>query len=238
MKTWVIPDVHGCLLTLQTLVEELILPAEGDNLIFLGDLIDRGPASKGVMDYVMNLQHRLTDVHILRGNHEDYMIKVFDAEKNKSRFKSLLGLKSGVAKEWTFHGGKDTLKSLGLRSAADIPQHYIDWINTFKYVIEWENFLIVHAGFNFQNEDIFSDQRAMMWSRDYEIDQEKLGNRKIIHGHVPVNLEFIFNSVNSSTFDFIDLDNGVYLADKPGFGNLPALELNSMHLVVQPNVDF
>jgi serine/threonine protein phosphatase 1 len=104
--------------------------------------------------------------------------------------------------------------------------------------MKWENFLIVHAGFNFEIDDIFSDTQSMMWIREYKIDPAKLGGRKIIHGHVPVTLDFINQSIVSNSFQFIDLDNGVYLTDKPGFGNLLALELNTMELLVQPNLDF
>ena len=56
MRTWVIPDVHGCLLTLRMLVEDLIGLRKDDSLIFLGDVIDRGPSSKGVIDYIIKLK--------------------------------------------------------------------------------------------------------------------------------------------------------------------------------------
>ena len=62
-------------------------------------------------------------------------------------------------------------------------------------------------------------------------------DRKIIHGHVPVSIEFIDQLKSNDEHHFIDLDNGVYMPGKPGFGNLVALELTSMELKVQPNVD-
>ncbi len=55
-KTWIIPDIHECANTLQLLVEQQIRPDKKDRLIFLGDYIDRGPDSKGVIDFIMHLQ--------------------------------------------------------------------------------------------------------------------------------------------------------------------------------------
>ncbi len=238
MRTWVIPDVHGCLLTLRNLVEEQIMLREEDTLIFLGDIIDRGPASKGVMDYIMKLDESGIKTTVIKGNHEDYMAKVYRDEQSKSRLRKILGLKSATCKEWMLYGGEETLKSFNAYSISAIPEKYIEWIESMVYYVEWKKFLIVHAGFNFEIDDIFSDTQSMMWIREYKIDSEKLGNRKIIHGHVPVALDFIHQSVKSNSFQFIDLDNGVYLTDKTGYGNLLALELNTLELLVQPNLDF
>jgi len=238
MRTWVIPDVHGCLLTLRTLVEDLIGLKHDDALIFLGDVIDRGPASKGVIDYIMKLSDSGFKTTVIKGNHEEYMAKVFRDEQNKSGVRKMLGLKSGSYKEWMMYGGENTLQSFNAFQVTAIPEKYIEWIESLPFYLEWKNFLIVHAGFNFENKDIFSDTQAMMWIREYKIDPEKLGNRKIIHGHVPVALDFIYQSITSTSFNFIDLDNGVYLTNKAGYGNLLALELNTMQLLVQPNLDF
>ena len=238
MRTWVIPDVHGCLLTLQTLVEDLIAIQEDDSLIFLGDVIDRGPASKGVIDYILKLEKDGINITVIRGNHEEYMAKIFREEQSKSGFRKMLGLRSGDYKDWILYGGETTLQSFNAFTVTAIPEMYIAWIESLPYYLEWKKFLIVHAGFNFEVDDIFSDTQAMMWIREYKINPAKLGDRKIIHGHVPVTLDFIHQSVISNSFQFIDLDNGVYLTDKPGFGNLLALELNTMELLVQPNLDF
>ena len=238
MRTWVIPDVHGCLLTLLTLVEDLIGLRTDDSLIFLGDVIDRGPSSKGVIDYILKLKDEGINVKVLKGNHEEYMAKVFRDEQAKTGLRRMLGLKSVTFKDWMLYGGAETMSSFNANNVEAIPEKYIEWIESLDFYMQWKNFLIVHAGFNFELDDIFSDTESMMWIREYKIDPEKLGNRKIIHGHVPVSLEFINQSIYSNSFHFIDLDNGVYMNDKPGFGNLLALELNTMELLVQPNLDF
>ncbi len=236
IKKWVIPDIHGCLKTLSTLIENQIAPNKNDHLIFLGDYIDRGPDSKGVIDYIMGLQKNNYNVTALLGNHEDYCIRAYEEDK---KHKSFLGFrsKSKIQKEWEMHGGLQTMQSFDANSPKDIPDKYIYWMKNLQYYIEVDNFIIVHAGLNFKEDDPFSDKKSMIWIRDFKVDQSKIDNKKIIHGHVPVNLEFIDLSINNPDYKFIDLDNGIYFDDRAGYGNLLALELGSMQYTIQSLMD-
>ena len=236
MKTWVIPDIHGCLQTFKYLVEKMIKLEREDALYILGDVIDRGPDSKGVIDYIIGLEQAGYMVTTIRGNHEDYMIKVIEDESRKGMF-PLFG-KGKVLKEWYKFGGEETFKSFNVPNMSQIPETYVNWLKSLPYYCTYGNYLIVHAGFNFKKDNIFEDQNAMMWIREYEIDPAKLEGKKIIHGHVPVDIEFLYTCLNSPNFNFIALDNGVYMSNRPGYGNLTALELNSLDLKVQPNLDF
>ncbi|HVK13901.1 MAG TPA: metallophosphoesterase family protein [Gemmataceae bacterium] len=71
-RTLAIGDVHGCLMALDTLLG-FVQPAADDTLIFLGDYVDRGPDSKGVLDRLIEL-HAAGNVVCLRGNHEVMML--------------------------------------------------------------------------------------------------------------------------------------------------------------------
>lgn len=234
---WVIPDIHGCAKTLKALIEDMIKPSKHDWLYFLGDYIDRGPGSKEVIDYLMHLQYEDYNIRLLMGNHEDYLVKSYEEEIN---LKSLFGVKfkNRKKKEWLFHGGKETMESFKLDDLKDFPQKYVEWMKNLEYYIELENFILVHAGFNFKSENPFQDTDAMLWVREFEIDSNAVKNKKIIHGHVPVSLEFIDISIKNKSYKFIDLDNGCYMHDRVGYGNLLALELNSMEYKVQYNLDF
>lgn len=235
-KQWVIPDIHGCVKTLRTLVEEQIRPARYDELYFLGDYIDRGPDSKGVIDYIRKLQQDEFTIIPLKGNHEDFVISLYEDEMKSagSWFRLFPGNKR---KAWVEVGGKETLKSFGIQTVKEIPPEYIEWMKGLKHFVELDKFILVHAGLNFKLDNPFEDQRSMLWVRDFEIDPSKIGNRKVIHGHVPVNMELIVQSIKNSYFKFIDLDNGPYIFERDGFGCLVALELNSMELVIQDNRD-
>jgi serine/threonine protein phosphatase 1 len=235
-KKWVIPDIHGFSKTLQALIEEQIKPSRNDTIYFLGDYIDRGPDSKGVIDYIEALKKDDYTIRPLRGNHEDYLLRTFDNETVKKNF---LGItyQNHLKKEWYKYGGKETLASFGVSDVHDIPVSYIEWMRNLEYYITLDSFILVHAGMNFEIEDPFADKHSMLWVKDFKVNRDKSGNRKIIHGHTPVSLDFIELLRTSGSFDFIDLDNGVYYRDKEGFGNLVALELTTMELKVQNNVD-
>lgn len=232
-KIWVIPDIHGCVNTLKQLIENGIQPSKEDKLYFLGDYIDRGPDGKGVIDYIMSLQENGYKIDYLIGNHEYYCMNSFEKDQHRFLFKS------NIQKEWERYGAKATLASFGVRHPRDIDPKYIEWMKKGKYFIELDKFILVHAGMNFNIQDPFDDTMSMLWVRDFKVDTNKIGGKKIIHGHVPVEHSLIQLFLDSGGYDFIALDNGVYYRDqKVGFGNLMALELNSMELIAQPNVDF
>jgi len=235
-KKWVIPDIHGCALTLKYLIETQIKPNKNDEIYFVGDYIDRGPDSKGVIDFIMNMQENEYNVTCLMGNHEDYCIKAWEEDNKK---KSFLGFntKTKTKKEWEKFGGVQTMESFDTNRPKDIPEKYINWMRNLKYYALLDDYVIVHAGLNFNIDDPFEDKRAMIWARDFKVEPEKIGNRKVIHGHVPVNHEFIHLAVNSKDYKFIDLDNGVYIQERPGYGNLFALELTEMTYITQSLMD-
>ena len=234
-KTWIIPDIHGCANTLKTLVEQHIRPGKKDRLIFLGDYIDRGPDSKGVIDFIMRLQDTGYSVTALKGNHEDSCVKAWKADKEK---KSFFGMRSKTfqQKQWEHFGGEKTLQSFGTNRAGEIPEKYIRWMEQLELFVEAEKFIAVHAGLNFEAENPFDDTNAMLWAREFRVVPEKIGHKTLIHGHVPVNLELIDMSIRNNS-GFIDLDNGIYMSHKAGYGNLVVLETESMEYRVQTVVD-
>lgn len=236
-KRWVIPDIHGCSKTLKALVEHYIKPTKFDHLYFLGDYIDRGPDSKGVLDYIMRLQLDEYNIHLLMGNHEEYCIKAWDDDKKKKRFMGMK-FKAKIQGVWELHGGKETMASFDVEFASDIPEQYINWMRGLKHHIELEDYLLVHAGLNFKIDDPLEDKFAMLWTKEFVVEPKKIRNKMLVHGHTPVDLEFMHHVIKSSGYHFIDLDNGVYMENRAGYGNLVALELNTREYVVQTNIDF
>ncbi|MFO0812935.1 MAG: metallophosphoesterase family protein [Gemmatales bacterium] len=97
MRYWAIGDVHGCLTALDTLLSALELKPD-DHLIFLGDLIDRGPDSCKVIDRIISLR-KLRPVSVIKGNHEEMLLIARDLP--------------GYAQVWQHYGGKETLQSYG-----------------------------------------------------------------------------------------------------------------------------
>jgi serine/threonine protein phosphatase 1 len=236
-KKWVIPDVHGCVKTLKTLIEEQIRPTLLDDLYFLGDYIDRGPDSRGVIDYIRLLQKEDYKVVPLKGNHEDFVVELYETEK-KNKNSWLFHFANRKRKSWYAIGGRETLRSFGVPTLLEIPTEYIEWMRDLRYYVILENHVLVHAGLNFSADDPFDDKVSMLWLRDYIIQPEKISNRKLIHGHVPVSLELINLSVKGNFYKFIDLDNGPYLQGREGYGNLVAYEITENRMVIQDNRDY
>ncbi len=100
-----------------------------------------------------------------------------------------------------------------------------------------EEYILVHAGFNFDSEDFFENQEELLNIRDFEYDQEKAGDRCIIHGHNPKSLKEIIAAIKSKN-NIIPLDNGcVYDGQRSEMGKLLCFELNSQQLFWEENCD-
>ena len=232
MSTWIIPDIHGCAGTLKTMLKNMLRATREDELYFLGDYIDRGPDSKGVLDTLMGLQEDGWNVHCLKGNHEDYCVTVWEEDQKFHLFKS------ETQKLWENVGAKQTYKSFDVKRPRDIPEKYIEWMRNLPYYYMLEKYILVHAGMNFRTKDPFKDTYSMISTRDFSVDFSKTGGRRIIHGHLPEDYSFIDHVIhNQSNFDFIALDNGVYEVKKTGMGNLMAFNPDTDELMVLSNQD-
>ena len=95
MRTLVIGDIHGCLRALTNVIDAAA-PARGDRIVFLGDYVDRGPDSRGVLDYLIALTKR-HNLITLAGNHEEMMLAARE--------------EAGLLRAWTLSGGDVTLAS-------------------------------------------------------------------------------------------------------------------------------
>lgn len=233
-KSWIIPDIHGCAKTLRVLLENMLMVTKHDQLYFLGDYIDRGPDSKGVIDYLMHLQKEEYEVHFIKGNHEDMCVKAYEADQKRLFF----GGKHQEQKDWEAVGAKETLKSFGVKHPREIPKEYIDWMNACVPYIELEEYILVHAGMNFDIKDPFEDTKSMMWTRHFKVDYRRTHGKKIIHGHIPIDYTFMSTVIEENeNYDFIALDNGVYETNEPGMGNLMAFNPDTMEIIAQSNMD-
>jgi serine/threonine protein phosphatase 1 len=124
--TYVIGDIHGCLRPLERLLEK-IAPRPGDEVVFIGDYIDRGPQSREVVDHLLGLPHRCV---FLLGNHEKMLMDYLDG-KDEGLFLP--------------NGGLATIQSYG-GHAADIPPAHLRFFRDLKPMYDTASYLFVHAG--------------------------------------------------------------------------------------------
>ncbi len=260
MRRIAISDIHGCVKSFRALVEDQVVLSKKDELVLLGDYVDRGPNSRGVLDYVMDLQAKGFRVICLKGNHEDMMIKAIQDPTEASI--------------WLANGGKQALISFDVAEPHRIPAKYIDFIGKMEYYYEAEGFIFVHAGLNFtgpageepkresskreggkreggkrdkQKEGFLwrmsnplKDTESMMWIRYWynDIDWHWLRDRIIVHGHTPITTDEIwdlFDSIEES--QVIDIDNGCFARQYDGMGQLCAFDTTNRELYFQTNID-
>jgi serine/threonine protein phosphatase 1 len=202
-------DIHGCAKTFRVLVRDELRLTSSDHLIVLGDLIDRGPDSKGVIDEIIALKERGVRVQVLQGNHEEMMINASQINESNDY--------------WLRNGGQETLDSFGVKHVSEIPSTYLDFIRHTEFYVETAEYIFVHAGLNFNKSDPFSDYDSMKWIRKMEVDPTKIGNRTIVHGHVPAPLPLLLKLRKFN----INLDAGCVYKEIPGMGNLLAYDVSN-----------
>lgn len=221
VRRYVIGDIHGCSKTFKKLMFESMEVTVEDEIYLLGDLIDRGPKSKKVIDRILSMKKEGFKIFSIMGNHELLLLDSANFVQNH------------IA--WFQNGAKETLKSFDIHFAHEFKPKYLDFFRTLPYYYLLDDFVIVHGGLNFKIDDPFRDKESMVWIRDNNVDLKKTGGRRIISGHTPTPLDKIQKSIKKNK---IILDGGcVYYGRHPGLGYLVGLELNTMQLFFQRNVD-
>ena len=224
MRQFAISDIHGCARTFRALVQQLELTTI-DELYLLGDYIDRGPDSKGVLDYIFQLQQLGIEITCLRGNHEQLMIEASENTYNLNN--------------WLANGGDVTLRSFAVSSTQEIPYAYRKFIQELPYYYELDDYILVHAGLNFELPDPLEGMHSMLWIKNWydDIDMNWLDGQIIVHGHQPrVRDELEAQLVNLAQLPVIAIDNGC-VVEAPGKHHLIALDLQKQIFISQPCVD-
>lgn len=168
--TYVIPDLHGRLDLLDAALQILSSRASSgsDRIVFLGDYVDKGPDSRGVIDRVRALDVVGPRVVTLKGNHDAMMAAALRGQ-----------IPMAV---WEGRGGSAALESYG-GSAKAVPIEHVDWLESRALYYCDEYRIYVHAGLapgialNSQTEEI------MLWKRYADGDLDEFAGRHVVHGH-------------------------------------------------------
>ena len=223
MTRFVIGDIHGGSHTLQALLDQLS-PKHDDCIYLLGDYIDRGPDSKGVLDIIIDMQEAGYDLRPIRGNHEDMLIRNFSQDHDL------------FSCQWTKNWGQKTLFSFGVKQPEDIPLRYRKFLAGLPYYYEEGEFILVHAGVDLGLNDPVKDApvEQMLWGSTVLPENDDKKRHRVICGHRIKNIGEIIRSRNQQV---IYLDNGAFTNQQPANGNLVALNLETMKLTMQPWID-
>jgi serine/threonine protein phosphatase 1 len=189
----------------------------------LGDYVNKGPSSVATLNFIIDLKSRFPKVLPLAGNHDQYLLSFLTRDDDD-------WLDSSEYANMKRYEEYQTI-------SADEKRLFVDFLLSLPLYYETETTFFVHAGFNFERKSIFDDTSAMVNTRAFHYDARKASNKRLVHGHLPVELAIMKKRIERE-FPVIPLDNGcVYSGERKDMGSLCCLELNKMKLFTQPRID-
>lgn len=181
MSSFVIGDIHGCSGELRHLVDGLPL-RPGDEIVFLGDYIDRGPDSSGVVSFLIELKNSLKENKLvfLKGNHEDMLL-------------SYLDLSGRHGKMFLLNGGRATVQSYGViadnpspdQLQAAMPPAHLAFYQALENYYLTGSYLCVHAGIHPDKSLREQSDEDLLWIRDLFLRNSHTLPYTILFGHTP-----------------------------------------------------
>lgn len=191
LRVYAVGDIHGRLDLLEQLLASIAADdrARGNgvetHIIFLGDLIDRGPASSGVVERLMAFAGERPNVRFLLGNHEQVFLRAMSGDQRALRFLIRIGgretlLSYGITEEDYRALDFDELAAL---AAEKVPARHLAFLDSFEDWIELGDYLFVHAGIRpgVALED--QEQSDLCWIRDEFLSCPDSFGRIVVHGH-------------------------------------------------------
>jgi len=132
-RTIAMGDIHGCSLALAALIEA-VKPGPSDTVVTLGDYVDRGCDSRGVICQLMELAQRCRLVPLL-GNHDEMLLDIVWGRRD-------------LLDDWLNFGGDATLASYECVAPEQIPAWHLDFLRECRPWYESDRFLFVHASYD------------------------------------------------------------------------------------------
>ena len=208
-KIFAIGDIHGCIIKLQALVSMLPFDAEQDTLLFVGDYIDRGPDSKGVIDYLIALKKEIRSVVFLSGNHERMFLNYYRHNKGKELF--------------LINGGESTIISYGHAGLKDgrkmnVPESHLEFFTSLRTFYETEDYIFVHAGLKPGIPWEKQDPDDMLSIRREFVESAEDFGKTVVFGHSSLDEPLVEPNK-------IGIDTGAVYGGKLTCVELPALKI-------------
>ena len=189
-RAYVVGDVHGRLDLLEDMIgrieaHDLTRAEANSSIIFLGDLIDRGPDSAGVLDRLMTYRPAFATPFFIMGNHEEVLLRLLDKE-------------SGLLANWLAFGGAECARSYGLEPRAlgerpadeavehlrqAVPKAHVDFLRSFADSVTFGSYLMVHAGIRPGIPLEEQADRDLRWIRKPFLEAGGDLGYMVVHGH-------------------------------------------------------
>jgi serine/threonine protein phosphatase 1 len=209
-RAYVIGDVHGCADLLDQLLSRIEaeiadFPQRKISVIFLGDIVDRGPDSARVIERLRTLSIPGASLHFVMGNHEEVMLRVINGDTD-------------LLKSWLRFGGTETLRSYGvdprelrtlngqdlsLRLKKAIPASHRQFVSGFADSISFGDYVFVHAGIRPGVGLSEQTQADLRWIREPFLEDTSDHGFVVVHGHTITNtVEVLPNRIGIDTGAF------------------------------------
>ena len=193
-KLYAIGDIHGCSLALIRMMKLIEEDRAGSpaKIVFLGDYIDRGPDSPGVVQHLIDLKNSTKTPEVeyvfLKGNHEDLLLGALDG---KPQYEST----------FLYNGGSQTLNQYNQEATMNLGQHRAHFFEDLELMHRDGDFVFVHAGLDPHSPLANQDEEIMIWDRGFvKYTGVYHENVFVVHGHTPVENPTIFgNQMNIDT---------------------------------------
>lgn len=209
-KIFAVGDIHGCFEKLNALMDMLDIDYEKDTLLFVGDYIDRGPRSKEVVDFMIDLDRRHNRTVFLKGNHEFLLERYLEGAESQM---------------FLANGGDATLESYnrnaGGKKGEPIPPDHLAFFNKLSHYYETNDYIFVHGGLKPQVPLAKQQEWDMLWIRDEFIYSDYDFGKQVVFGHTPFREPLILDNK-------IGIDTGAVYGNKLTCVELPALEFFSV----------
>lgn len=201
VRLYAVGDIHGCRAHLRTLLRRIAEDAAAGadatvRIVFVGDYVDRGPDSAGVIDDIVALGRdglpdgRAVEVVALKGNHEDYFARFLDGDLS-------------IAPQWMLNGGAETIASYDVEPpalhddptelaraqrdlAAALPAAHRRFLDGLAFSHRAGGYFFVHAGVRPGVALDDQDPTEMMWIRKPFLESAADFGAHVVHGHTPV----------------------------------------------------
>lgn len=209
VRIYAIGDIHGRADLLETLLSKIdahctLHPSANSITVFLGDFIDRGPASREVLDLLLG-RKRTKETVFLKGNHETFVPRFLRDP--------------AILDEWRLCGGLETLVSYGLKPsinpdaseqiqlaeelAKSIPREHLEFLESLDLLFGCGDFLFVHAGIRPGVPIRKQKEEDLLWIREEFLTYDQPFERFVVHGHTPVSVPDLRpNRINIDTGAF------------------------------------
>jgi serine/threonine protein phosphatase 1 len=207
-RVYAVGDVHGCAALLDRLHARIRddardAPERRKVVVYLGDYVDRGPDSAGVIDRLLDDPLPGFETVYLKGNHEDFMLRFLDDPS--------------VGGYWLMNGGGATLASydvtetrpgrsagpadgLGDAFRARLPAAHREFLDGLRLMHREGDFVFVHAGIRPDTPLDAQTEEDLLWIREPFLGSPEDRGFVVVHGHTPVESpELLFNRINVDT---------------------------------------